>query len=565
MARTTAIGVQNFSEIIENNYFYVDKTSFIKEWWENGDEVTLITRPRRFGKTLAMSMLEHYFSVRYNGESALFKNLFIWKEEGYRKLQGTFPVIFFSFANIKGDNFEKIYYDICKLIAREYRKNAFLLDRGCLLQSDKKQFEKILDLDVNDSDICSSLNQLSEYLHEYYGKKVIILLDEYDTPMQEAYVNGFWDKLINFLRRLLNATFKTNPYLKRGLMTGITRVSKESIFSDLNNLEVITTTSRKYETVFGFTEKEVLQALEEYRLSDKADEVKRWYDGFRFGECDNIYNPWSVLNYLDKKNPAPYWANTSSNALVGKIIQESDGEIKKIVEDLIEGKSFRIEMDEQIVFNELDTNRDAIWSLLLASGYLKIKDFHAMDYELALTNLETVFVFRKMIRSWFSACKSYYNDFVKSLLNNDLESMNEYLNQVLLATVSSFDSANQPSTWLQPEKFYHGLALGLILDLRDMYMITSNRESGLGRYDIVLEPRSRQDDGIIFEFKVFKPKKEKSIEDTVQSAIQQIIGKKYAVSLEEKGVMKDRIRIYGFAFRGKEVLIDGGYLTEFES
>lgn len=497
--------------------------------------------------------------------STLFKNLYIWKEERYRKLQGTFPVIFLSFANIKGDNFEKIYYDICKLIAREYRKNAFLLDCDCLLQSDKKQFEKILDLDVNDSDVCSSLNQLSEYLYEYYGKKAIILLDEYDTPMQEAYVNGFWDKLINFLRRLLNATFKTNPYLKRGLMTGITRVSKESIFSDLNNLEVITTTSRKYETVFGFTEKEVLRALKEYRLSDKADEVKRWYDGFRFGECDNIYNPWSVTNYLDKKNPAPYWANTSSNALVGKIIQESDGEIKKIVEDLIEGKSFRIEMDEQIVFNELDTNRDAIWSLLLASGYLKIIDFQAMDYELALTNLETVFVFQKMIRSWFSACKSYYNDFVKSLLNNDLECMNEYLNQVLLATVSSFDSANQPSTWLQPEKFYHGLALGLILDLRDMYMITSNRKSGLGRYDIMLEPRSRQDDGIIFEFKVFKPKKEKSMEDTVQSAIQQVVDKKYAVSLEEKGVRKDRIRIYGFAFRGKEVLIDGGYLTEFES
>ncbi len=570
MPRTIAIGEQDFSKIIEKDYFYIDKTNFIKEWWENGDAVTLITRPRRFGKTLAMSMADYFFSVRHAGRSDLFENLSIWREERYRKLQGTYPIIFLSFASVKADHYEMARKKISQLIVNLYRDHDFLVNSGFLRGEDIAFYNRV-SADMDSADIENSIGQLSRYLGKYYKKNVIILLDEYDTPMQEAYVHGFWDQLVNLMRGLFNSAFKTNVYLERGIMTGITRVSKESVFSDLNNLEIVTTTSCKYEASFGFTREEVFRSLEEFGLQEKAEGVKQWYDGFRFGDCGSIYNPWSITQFLDKRKFQPYWANTSSNALVGKLIQESDRRVKMAVEDLIEGKSFRIIIDEQLVFYELDMNQDAVWSLLLASGYLKIIDFYHTDnefeeepveYGLMLTNYEITLVFQKMIRGWFAVCKSSYNDFLVSLLKNDLEGMNEYLNRVALSTVSSFDSSNHPSEYMQPEKFYHGLVLGIMLDLRNQYIITSNRESGFGRYDILLEPRSQEDDGMLFEFKVFNPKRERNLKDTVQLAVRQIIDKKYASSLKEKGVPKEKIRIYGFAFKGKEVFIDGGYIKE---
>ena len=575
MARTIAVGEQDFGKIIEQNYFYIDKTNFIKEWWENGDAVTLITRPRRFGKTLTMRMTEQFFSRKYQGRNDLFENLNIWKEKRYRILQGTYPVIFLSFADVKGNAYEEVYADICRLVAREYRRHVSLLESDCFLQADREQFYKIMSQDASTGDICSSLNQLSEYLYAYYGRKVILLLDEYDAPMQEAYVNGFWEKLAGFMRKFMNSSFKTNTFLERAVMTGITRVSKESVFSDLNNLTVVTTTSRKYETVFGFTEQEVSAALEEFGLQDEMCEVRRWYDGFRFGDCRSIYNPWSITQYLDEKKFAPYWANTSSNKLIGRIIQEGRPGMKTAVEDLLHGRAVCTAIDEQVVFDQLDESDEAVWSLLLAGGYLKITDIHPSDkghglfeepaeYELMLTNLEIGMVFQKMIRGWFGVCRSSYNDFIKALLKNDLESMNGYLNSVALDVSGSFDSGRQPSGKMQPEKFYHGLVLGIMLDLRNQYVITSNRESGFGRYDLLFEPRSLQDDGIIFEFKVYNPGKEKSLEDTARTAILQILDKKYAALLREKGVPGEKIRVYGFAFRGKEVLVEGGYLREFE-
>ena len=351
MAESVAIGIQDFSKLIENNSFYVDKTNFIKEWWENRDDVTLITRPRRFGKTLNMSMLEYFFSVRHAGRSDLFEKLSIWQEEAYRQLQGTFPVIFLSFAGVKTGKYDEAYYEICRLISREYRRYAFIMDSSCFLPSDRKQFYKILDGEANASDMCSSINLLSEYLYRYYGRKAVILLDEYDAPIQEAYVSEYWNELAGFMRRLMNAAFKSNVYLERGLMTGITRVSKESIFSDLNNLAVITTTSKVYETAFGFTEQEVFYSLEAYGLQGHMHEIKYWYDGFRFGDTSGIYNPWSIIKYLKFKEFKPYWANTSSNSLVGKLIQRGSSEIKGMMEDLISGIPLKTILDEQIVFN----------------------------------------------------------------------------------------------------------------------------------------------------------------------------------------------------------------------
>ncbi len=560
MVRVVGIGLQSFETIRENDCFYVDKTKFIEEWWENKDGVTLIARPRRFGKTLTMSMTEQFFSVKYAGRDDLFQGLSIWKQEEYRKLQGTYPVISLSFANVKENRYKKIRYRICQILMNLYLENRFLLEGDLLDIREKEYFNRISET-MNDEDATMSIHYLSSFLSRYYKKKVIILLDEYDTPMQEAYVNGYWEELVSFTRSLFNATFKTNPYLDRAIMTGITRVSRESIFSDLNNLEVVTTTSEKYADSFGFTEEEVFVALDEFGMSDKRQEVKSWYDGFTFGSYTDIYNPWSVLNYLDKRKAGAYWANSSSNSLVGKLIREGSADIKKEFEDLISGQSIITPIDEQIVYGELDGNEDGIWSLLLASGYLKVlhyeEDWESIeppDYELTLTNREVKRMFYIMVRDWFRSSRREYNEFIKALLADDLKVMNYYMNKVALATFSSFDVGNKPSEAMEPERFYHGFVLGLLVELADRYIVTSNRESGFGRYDVMLEPKG-DDDGMILEFKVQDAEDEKDLSDTIEAALQQIEKKNYDAILIEKGVSKEKIRKYGFAFCGKKVLI----------
>ncbi len=559
MARTVGIGHQDFEWLITNDNFYIDKTKFIKEWWESGDSVTLITRPRRFGKTLTMSMTEQFFSIKYTGRGELFEGLTIWKDEKYRELQGTYPVISLSFANVKENSYEKVRYRICQVLRDLYIQNYFLLEGELLTPGEKDYFNRISET-MNEGDATMCLHYLSSFLFRYYNKKVIILLDEYDTPMQEAYVNGYWEELVSFTSSLFNSTFKTNPYLERAIMTGITRVSRESIFSDLNNLKVVTTTSDEYADCFGFTEAEVFAALDEFGMSDKKPEVKRWYDGFVFGSHPDIYNPWSIINYLDTGKVRAYWANSSSNSLVGKLIREGNKEVKQRLEGLLRGEAFRVEIDEQIVYGELNTKRNSVWSLLLASGYLKVLQVEYVEetgrwyYTLTLTNREVRMMFENMIRGWFSEQDENYNDFIKALLSNDLKAMNYYMNKVTLATFSSFDVGNKPSEATEPERFYHGFVLGLLVELRGRYTLTSNRESGFDRYDVMLEPK-KDDDGIILEFKVQDMDDEKELTDTVKAALQQIEAKKYESILVEKGVPKEKIRKYGFAFCGKKVLI----------
>ncbi len=562
MARTVAIGIQSFDEIIKKNYFYIDKTNFIREWWDSGDSVTLITRPRRFGKTLNMSMLEQFFSVKYEGRSDLFEGLFIWQDEEYRQMQGTYPVISLSFASVKETNFEAARQKICTILAEAYAQNSFLLENDALGEMDK-EFVRRISMNMDEVSATLSLHYLSKYMYLYYGRKVIILLDEYDTPMQEAYIHGFWEEMVSFTRNLFNSTFKTNPWLGRAIMTGITRVSKESIFSDLNNLKVVTTTSDEYATSFGFTENEVFCALQECGLEQEKEQVKMWYDGFIFGSVHDIYNPWSILNFLDTGRLGTYWANTSANSLVGKLIREGGRRVKLSFEKLLQGECLRCPIDEQIVFSQLDDNETAIWSLLLASGYLKVLGMereeqvercNAPKYELALVNYETRRMFYNMVRGWFAKDESNYNDFIQALLLGDLDAMNTYMNRVALKTFSYFDTGKEPGG-AEPERFYHGFVLGLMVDLADRYTLTSNRESGFGRYDVMLEPRGGEDDAIILEFKVYNPRKDKDLEAAVAAALQQIEEKNYAAVLEEKGFDRGRIRKYGFAFRGKEVLI----------
>lgn len=560
-----SIGKQDFSSLRENEYFYIDKTDFIKEWWESGDEVTLITRPRRFGKTLNMSMLECFFSMKYKKRSDLFEGLQIWEEEKYRKLQGTYPVIFLSFADVKQGNYKDAIKKLKNILAKLYDERYYLADWEGLTPNERKQFLSV-SADMDDVTAQDALKNLSDYLSRYHQKKVLILLDEYDTPMQEAYLGGYWDEFTEFIRSMFNATFKTNPALERAVMTGITRVSKESVFSDLNNPMVVTTTSNEYVEAFGFTEEEVFRALEKYGYGTEKERVKWWYDGFVFGRQKDIYNPWSIINFLKKKGKFDtYWANTSSNKLVSQLLQESSSRMKQQMERLIKGEVIEVIIDEQIIFNQLDEDEDSIWSLMLASGYLKVEnvryqteDGEELDepvYSLSVTNKEVRSMFIKMFKGWFKVTVSEYNGFVCALLNGNLKEMNAYMNEVALATFSSFDTGKHPSQKSQPERFFHGFVLGLLVELRGKYEVLSNGESGYGRYDVMLCPLEENKPAIVLEFKVHDPDEEKALQDTVAAALSQIEEMKYDAKLLERGVNPENIRHYGFAFEGKKVLI----------
>ena len=561
MKKVIGIGKQSFSSLREKNYFFIDKSYFIKEWWEKGDDITLITRPRRFGKTLNMSMMECFFSNKYADRADLFEGLSVWEEEKYRKLQGTYPVIFLSFAAVKADNLAEAKIQIKQEIADLYEENRYILDKNILSDNELKIYNNTTG-EMDDTTAQKALRSMSAWMERYYGKKVIILLDEYDTPMQEAYVQGYWEEFTAFARSLFNATFKTNPYLERAIMTGITRVSKESIFSDLNNLRVVTTTSDMYADCFGFTEEEVFSALDDYGMGDRKEEVKKWYDGFTFGEKKDIYNPWSITNYLEEGKLYPYWASTSSNGLVNRLIRMSSADVKEKMEDLLQGQTIVVNFDEQIVYNQLDQNENAIWSLLLASGYLKVEevDYRGITrepwYTLKITNIETLSMFMTMFRGWFQNSDAKYGDFLKALVEGNVEAMNYYMNRITISTFSYFDVGSGNGDDLGPERFYHGFVLGLIAEHVEDYEIRSNRESGFGRYDIMMIPQDyEKHPAIVMEFKVCSRMKKETLEEAVQSALAQIDEKKYDTELLARGIPADRIRHYGFAFEGKKVLI----------
>ncbi len=570
------LGYQNFEEVRNQHIFYIDKTDFIREWWEYADKVTLITRPRRFGKTLNMSMTECFFSNQYADRSDLFEGLSIWEEKNpdgeyqYRKMQGIFPVIFLSFANVKAVTYQEMLFKITKVITDLYNKNDYLFKNKMLNEKEQKYYQKI-EPGMSHELATDAIHTMAGFMQRYYDQKVIIILDEYDTPMQEAWISGYWEESVRFFSSLFNSTFKTNEYLERGLITGITRVAKESIFTGMDNLDVITTTSDKYTTAFGFTEEEVFTALDDARLGKQKEKVKKWYDGFTFGTSTDIYNPWSIVSFINKKGKCDtYWSNTSGNGLVNQLIQKGNSDIKQIMENLLQGRSFEAEIDEKIVFDQLNGSTDAVWSLLLATGYLKVLNVRILDtdedgvgeegdiwYTLAITNLETKRMFRRMVKGWFGGNTEIpYNNFIKALLINDIDGMNEYMNKIALYSFSSFDIAKSVSDDDAPERFYHGFVLGLMVELSGRFEITSNRESGFGRYDIMLTPKDRNKDcAYIIEFKVHKPLKEKDLAQTVANAHSQIDEKLYDAKLIADGFSSEQIRKYGFAFRGKECLI----------
>ena len=567
---TVGIGKQNYESLIMSDCFYVDKTYFIKQWWESQDDVALITRPRRFGKTLNMSMLNCFFSNKYMNRADLFEKFEIWTDEKYRKLQGTYPVINLSFADVKDDNFKNAKNSIISVISDVYRTHSYLIETDEITDAEKGVFKALdaysnntnINKEISEDVICRAIKNLSFLLERYYGKKVLIFLDEYDTPLQEAYLGGYWDEMVGFMRVFFNATFKTNPYLDRAIMTGITRISKESMFSDLNNLRIVSTTSNMYETCFGFTEDEVFKALDEVGISDRKEDVKQWYDGFSFGKSKDIYNPWSITNFIDERKLKTYWVDTSSNELAGKLIQSASPEVKKSMEKLLNGESITVDIDEQIVFNQLDYDENAIWSLFLASGYLKVENADNCEisgkYELSLTNLEVRIMFQKLISGWFKTIRNTSDEFVIALIKGDIKAMNYFMNKIALATFSYFDVGNKPSEYIEPERFYHGFVLGIMVGERENYIIKSNRESGFGRYDIMMVPKdikNKKLPAIVIEFKVYDSEDEKQLKDTVKAAHRQIEEKRYDDEIIQLGIEKDRIKHYGFAFEGKKVLI----------
>ena len=557
------IGVQRFDKLREEDSFYIDKTGFIREWWETGSDVTLITRPRRFGKTLNMSMTECFFSNKYADRGDLFEGLNIWNDEKYRQLQGTYPVIFMSFAGIKAGNVTDMRAAVKIAIANVYGEYKEMMRSDKFDGNDRESFEAVNER-MEDVKAYTAIHSLCIWLEKYYGRKVIVLLDEYDTPMQEAWLGGYWDEAVSFFKSFFDLTFKTNPHLYRGIITGITKISKESIFSDLNNLKVVTTTSSQYAASFGFTEEEVFQALDDMGLGDQKQGVKQWYDGFTFGKYTDIYNPWSITSFIEEDGGyKAYWANTSSNSLINSLIQTGNREIKQTMEILIKGGSFKAMIDEQIMFSQLDGNTDAVWSLLLATGYLKVLGVEVvgerkdMLYTLTITNMETRIMFENMVKGWFAGDTGIvYNEFIRAMLSDNVRKMNTFMNKVALHTFSSFDSGNHPSVETQPERFYHGFVLGMVVNLADRYKVRSNRESGHGRYDVMIEPLDKTKKAFIFEFKVLDADdEEKTLEDTLANAHKQIEEKNYEAELIAEGFAPRQVRKYGFAFRGKECLI----------
>ncbi|MBQ7618459.1 MAG: AAA family ATPase, partial [Desulfovibrio sp.] len=542
----------------ENNYFYIDKTKFIKEWWLGGSDVTLITRPRRFGKTLLLDTVRTFFAPEISTSCNYFEKFAVWQDETLRNLHGTVPVIFLSFADLKESNYDDLLASLKELVIELYRYFFKILEVDTFPDWEKKIFQSI-NHEMSDVTLKRSLRNLSECLTYHYHKKPIILLDEYDTPLHEAWEDKYWSKLVKFMRSFFNSTFKTNAYLDRGLITGITRVSKESIFSDFNNLEVVTVTSRLYADSFGFTEKEVLTALNLYRC-DTIKEVKFWYDGFVFGSHKGIYNPWSIICYLKNKEFAPYWANTGSNFLVGSLIAKSGKDIKEQVCNLLKGESIFTKLDEQISYTQLCKNNESIWSLLMAAGYVKPLGYNVESniYQISLTNHEVYISFNKFIAEWFEGVRDECNSFRYALLNDNLVDMNKFMSDISESTFSFFDTGKQ-----QSESFYHAFVLGLMIDLKDRYEILSNRESGYGRYDLSLIPKHPGDHGIVIEFKTQRIDLEKDLEETSQNALNQICEKKYCTEQVSRGIPYHDIYIYGFAFCGKKLLIQGGSISDF--
>lgn len=553
------LGYQNFLDFVCGKRFYVDKTHFIPEWLASDARITLITRPRRFGKSMLLSTVRTFFDPMYADHPEYFKKLQVWKDKDCRRLFGTIPVISVSFGSCKGNDFAQAMRGVTLGLYNMYIQHEYLRESPKLSEEEKAEYRRIVASfsEQRTEYVEISIQKLCELLYKHYGKFPIILMDEYDTPLLEAYTDGYWDETINTFRQLFHTTFKENDFFYRAIITGVTRISKNSLFSDLNNLEVDTVTCDAYSDCFGFTEQEVMDAFKCQDI-DTIQDVKAMYDGFTIGRHQDIYNPWSICNYMRQRELIGYWVNTSSNKLVGDIIRRYPVESKYEIERLMAGEKVHKRINEGITFQYLEGDENSLWSLLLAVGYIKaeniVRSVEGIECDVSVTNREVMAMFKTEILGMFHNGWSAYGRFAEALLAHKMELMNEYLQTITYTSISYFDVADGPKE-RTPENFYHGLVLGLIVSLRDRYRIVSNRESGRGRYDIAMYPLQENTDAFIMEFKVQDRKKETDLEQTAKNALQQIVDKNYEADLLAAGVPEERIYKLGFAFAGKDVLV----------
>ena len=539
MKKGIGVGIEDFKKIIEEDCYYFDKTNYIEELLKDRTEIKLFTRPRRFGKTLNMTTLKYFFDVKNAEENRkLFKNLYIEKSE-YFKEQGEYPVIFITMKDLKKNTWEQMNFAVKSLISNLYNEFEFIREK--LNEKDLIEFEKIW-FKKEDGDYDNSLRLLSEYLYNYYQKKVVLLIDEYDNPLIVANQNGYYKEAINFYRNLYSSALKTNSNLKMGVLTGIVQVAKEGIFSGLNNVITYNILGNDFETFFGLSEEEVENSLKYFELEYEIEDVKKWYDGYKFGNSE-VYNPWSIINYLRTKELQAYWVNTSDNALIYDNLKNSTVDVFNNLQTLFEGKEIKKEISPFFTFEEL-SKFDGIWQLMVYNGYLKISEKLSNDeYMIKIPNYEIQTFFKKGFIDKFLVSGNYFNPMMDALLDGDIEEFERRLQNIFLVNTSFYD--------LKGEKVYHSLFLGMLIWLRDKYEVKSNGERGHGRYDAMLVPLDKIKPAYLFEFKVSKTIK--GLNAKAEEALTQIKEKQYDAGLKELGISK--IYRIGIAFKGKNVKV----------
>ena len=544
------IGESDFKGLRLRNNYYIDKTMYIKDIIDNESRVILVTRPRRFGKTLNISMLKYYFDCTQKDNKALFKGLKIMEqEEKYTSRLGAYPVIYVTLKDAGLMNYEMMLMQLKTIMMEVYYEDRHLLE-GEISEGERNIFNRILSAEATDIDLMNSLKMLSKIMSQYYDKPVILLIDEYDVPLQNAYVEGYYEEAVKFFKTFYGVTFKDNPYLEKTVLTGVSRVAKESIFSGANNFKVFTVLDNEFADDFGITEEEMDKVIEDFEIQDEKEQIKKWYDGYKIGEVEGIYNPWSIINYLTDRKLMPYWVNTSSNDLI-KLILKNSSNVKEKMERLLKDEAIEVKINLETVIVGIEKNEDNIWGLLLGTGYLKVVetvDIIEGIYKVKLPNYEIKFLFQQIVDEWFRN-KVIGND-LKSILK-DLVTLNieEYEEKfkILVREMFSYMDVGENTA----ENFYHAFVLGMMVGLRDSYYVNSNRESGMGRYDIMLEPKDKNGNSFIMEFKVYKEEKEKNIEETIENAKKQIEEKCYEQNLRERGFTNITKMVY--AFKGKEV------------
>ena len=545
------IGESDFKILRIKEDYYIDKTKYIKDMIDNRSKVLLITRPRRFGKTLNMSMLRYYFDCTKKDNKELFEGLKIMKQdEKYTSKLGYYPCIYLTLKDAGLQSYELMIMQLRTLLMDIYYENRYLLEEAEMAPGERNTFNKILLAEANEIEIINGIKMLSKIMSTYYNKPVMLFLDEYDVPLQNAYVEGYYEECIKFFKTFYGITFKDNPYLEKTILTGVSRVAKESIFSGANNFDVYTVLNDEFSDDFGITEEEMDKVIKDFEIQDKKEEIKKWYDGYKIGNTEGIYNPWSILNYLKNKELIPYWVNTSSNDLI-KLILKNSATVKEKIEQLLRDEEIEVPINLETVIVGIEKNEENIWGLLLGTGYLKVTEVvdlaHGI-YKVKIPNYEIKFLFQNIIREWFNdkVIGNNLNTILKDLVTLNLKEFEKKF-QVLVRQMFSFMDVGENTA----ENFYHAFVLGMLVGLKDSYYVKSNRESGFGRYDIMLEPKDKNGNSFVMEFKVLEDEEEKTIEDTIENAKEQIEERRYVDDLEERGYTN--ITKMVFAFKGKEV------------